>query len=247
MRAVSTGFTAVQNLRFLHLRWRPPVPHSSAPPLLGLTLAHLPAPQAEQEMGSSAWHSGSHSAVLITSQILPFSLRKSGEGSSAGSRHAPTFVVAPEGRDVGFILLWEASNSPSYCLPNLAVEFEGLDLGADVSGWWCWSYTQRSSKQWTKLGWGSHVCLPGTNNTPLLWSEGLILSAAGACNGKPACMCFLLPVYDLADWKGFGSAPRVCMCFRGISHLLQLPLNIPQAAYELTRWKARDKVFYNWF
>lgn len=34
--------------------------------------------------------------------------------------------------------------------------------------------------------------------TLLLWSESLMLSAGGACNRKPACMCFLLPVYHLA-------------------------------------------------
>lgn len=72
--------------------------------------------------------------MLVTSQLLPFSLRKRGEGSSAGSCHAPTLVAAPEGGGVGFVVLWEAGNSPSHCLPDLAVEFEGLDLGADVSG-----------------------------------------------------------------------------------------------------------------
>lgn len=56
-------------------------------------------------MGSAAWDSRSHSAVLITSQLLSFSLRKRGEGSCAGSSHAPALVIAPKGRDMGFILL----------------------------------------------------------------------------------------------------------------------------------------------
>lgn len=151
-------------------------------------------------MGSTAWDSCSHSAVLITSQFPPLSLRKRGEGSLAGSSHAPTLVIDPEGH-----FTWGGGSSPSYCL-QIAVECEGLDLGADVSGWWWWRYPP-GSKQWTQLG------------------EGIMF----VCWGLTTFCCYGLGVwYSLRRMLAKGSQPVYVIYFLFMFWQTEKPLGVHQ-------------------
>lgn len=150
-------------------------------------------------MGSAAWDSCSHSAVLITSQLPPLSLRKRGEGSSAGSSQAPTHH-RPRGERYGVHFTRGGGNSPSYRLQNthLAVEFEGLDLGADVSGWWCWSYPPGEQQAMDPAWWEDHVCLLGgwQHSAVVVWESDTL------CRGCLQWEASLHVLFTSSSWSG---------------------------------------------
>lgn len=160
-------------------------------------------------------------AAILLCSPLSFQPEKKGEGSSSGSSHAPTLVIDPEGRYMGFMLLWKWQ-LPIKRLANLAVEFKVLDLGSCYK---CLIVLELlpGEQQAIYPAWLRGFCLLGADNSLLLRFESLILSAKAACNGKPAYFIFMV----WADRQTFGSASRVGTRIRGLIHLLQ------QAASEL--------------